>query len=160
MVIFDFNLASDISNWKIVNDVVMGGKSTSNFYLNDKGLGVFSGSVSLENNGGFSSVRYRFNQKNIKGFQKCIIKLKGDGKQYQFRIKSNKYYQESYKTMFKTTGDWQTIEILLSDLIPVFRGQLLNMPNFNSLLLEEVSFLIGNKKQESFELIIDNIILY
>jgi len=159
MLIFDFNKTSDISDWKVVNDVVMGGRSTSEFYLNEQGHGVFTGAVSLENNGGFSFLRYRFNEKNIKDFKKVIIKLKGDGKEYQFRVKSNKYNQESYKKVFKTTGDWQTIEILLSDLQPTFRGQKLNIPNFTSNKLEEIGFLIANKKNESFALIINKIVL-
>ena len=63
MILFDFNIKSDISNWKVVDDVVMGGRSNGNFELNKNGYGVFSGNVSLENNGGFSSLRYRFDKK-------------------------------------------------------------------------------------------------
>lgn len=37
----------------------MGGKSSGDFYINESGNGVFEGFVSLANNGGFSSVRYR-----------------------------------------------------------------------------------------------------
>lgn len=40
MVIFDFK-KSDISDWKIVNDAVMGGRSSSKFYLNEEGHGYF-----------------------------------------------------------------------------------------------------------------------
>ena len=51
--IFDFNKEANIEGWRIVNDVVMGGRSSSNFKLNTEGHGCFSGAVSLENNGGF-----------------------------------------------------------------------------------------------------------
>ena len=159
MLIFDFNKTSIISNWRLVNDVVMGGSSTSKFFLNEAGQGVFTGTVSLENNGGFSFLRYRFDEKNIEGFEKISIKLKGDGKEYQFRVKSNKYNQESYKTVLKTTNQWQTIEILLSELQPTFRGQKLNIPNFSSNKLEEIGFLIANKMNEQFRLIIAKITL-
>ncbi|WP_445725674.1 CIA30 family protein [Flavobacterium sp.] len=159
MLIFDFNKLSNISDWRLVNDVVMGGRSTSEFYLNEEGYGVFAGNVSLENNGGFSFLRYRFDEKNIEGFKKVILRLKGDEKEYQFRAKSNQNSQESYKKTFKTTGEWQTIEISLSELQPIFRGQKLNIPNFSSNKLEEIGFLIGNKKNESFKLIIDTITL-
>ncbi len=159
MVIFDFNKESDISDWKIVNDVVMGGQSRSKFYLNDEGLGVFKGTVSLENNGGFSSVRFRFNQKNIEGYKKVKLRLKGDGKRYQFRAKTNKEDQQAYISYFETSEEWQTIEILLSDLSPTFRGRKLNMPNFPAEELEEVAFMIGNKVNENFELVIDKIVL-
>ena len=58
-VIFDFDKDSNLKNWKIVDDVVMGGKSSGHFELNDDGHAVFYGNISLENNGGFSSVRYQ-----------------------------------------------------------------------------------------------------
>ncbi len=45
--IFDFSKKSDMSNWKIVDDVVMGGRSSGTFHLNKEGNGVFKGRVSL-----------------------------------------------------------------------------------------------------------------
>ena len=159
MVIFDFNKESDISDWKVVNDAVMGGRSSSKFYLNEEGNGVFIGTVSLENNGGFSSLRHRFNQKKIAGYRKVSIRLKGDGKRYQFRAKTNKEDQQAYISYFETTGEWQTVEIMLSALEPTFRGRKLNMPNFPAEELEEVGFMIGNKLNENFELVINNIVL-
>jgi NADH dehydrogenase [ubiquinone] 1 alpha subcomplex assembly factor 1 len=159
MVIFDFNKESDISNWEIVNDAVMGGQSSSKFYLNDEGHGIFKGTVSLENNGGFASLRHRFIKKRIAGYKKVIIHLKGDGKRYQFRVKTNKNDQQAYISYFETTGEWQTVEIMLSDLEPTFRGRKLNMPNFPVDELEELGFMIGNKVNENFELVIDKIVL-
>ncbi len=32
--LFDFNTTSDISNWRVVDDVVMGGRSSGNFKIN------------------------------------------------------------------------------------------------------------------------------
>ena len=86
-IIFDFNKNSSINNWLVVDDVVMGGRSTGNFQLSKDGNGVFYGNVSLENNGGFSSVRYRFEKLMLEKFKTIVLKIKGDGKNYQFRIK-------------------------------------------------------------------------
>jgi len=61
--------------------------------------------------------------------------------------------------IFKQKLNGKLIEIKLSDLIPTFRGRLLDMENYDGNELEELGFLIGNKKDEQFELIIDNIIL-
>lgn len=159
MKLFDFNTKSDISNWTIVDDVVMGGRSNGSFKLNEEGQGVFSGDVSLENNGGFSSLRYRFDAKRIKGANKIILKVKGDGKAYQFRMKTSKYDRHSYIVTFQTNKEWQTIEITLAAMYPVFRGSKLNIPNYPAEIVEELAFLIGNKKAESFQLEIDSIIL-
>jgi NADH dehydrogenase [ubiquinone] 1 alpha subcomplex assembly factor 1 len=156
-IIYDFNKDSSKNDWRIIDDGVMGGESQGKFYIDTDGNGVFEGTISLENNGGFSSLRYQFDKINTKKDSKIKIRLKGDGKEYQFRIKdkSNSYY--SYITTFKTSGEWQTVEIKLSDLYPSFRGRKLNLPNFESDSFEEIVFLIGNKKNESFQLLLDKI---
>ncbi|MEO1051750.1 MAG: CIA30 family protein [Bacteroidota bacterium] len=157
--IFDFHTEADIKYWRIVDDVVMGGRSSGTFKLDDQGLGIFEGNVSLENNGGFSSVRYRFQRMNVEGFSKVKIKLLGDGKSYQFRIKTNARDYYSYITTFTTSGEWEEIEIPLTDMYPSFRGRRLNFPNFSSESIEEIAFLIANKKPEKFKLAIDKISL-
>ncbi len=157
--IFKFNKLVSISDWRTVNDVVMGGKSSSEIYLNEQGKGVFKGYVSLENNGGFSSLRYQFNKMNTKPYSKIIVRIRGDEKKYQFRIKAKVTDKHSYTTVFNTSKDWEVIEISLSDMYPVFRGRKLDMPNYDGESIEEIAFLIGNKKAESFKLEIDTIVL-
>jgi len=156
-LIFDFNHNANITDWKIVDDVVMGGRSNGQFKIDSDGNGIFSGDVSVENNGGFSSVRYQFEKINTTKESKVIIRLKGDGKEYQFRIKNNRNTYYSYITNFKTSGDWENIIINLKDLYPSFRGQTMNIPNFTGDSFEEIVFLIGNKKNESFTLVLDRI---
>ena len=157
MIIFDFTTQSDIKDWLVIDDNVMGGESSGTFNLNADGFGVFSGSVSLENNGGFSSVRYRFEKLKVKGYNKISIKLRGEGKKYQFRIKSSSGDYYSYISTFSTSGEWEEIEIQLKDMYPSFRGRKLDQPNFSNDYIEEIGFLIGNKKTENFKLLIDKI---
>ena len=159
-IIYDFNHYSDIQDWKIVDDVVMGGESSGTFALNADGYGVFSGIISLENNGGFSSVRYRFQKIKVEENTKVVIKLRGDAKNYQFRIKANSEDYYSYIIPFSTSGEWQEIDIQLKDMYPSFRGRRLDQPNFSEDSLEEITFLIANKKEESFKLLIDKIELH
>lgn len=156
-IIFDFNTNSSINNWIIVDDVVMGGRSLGSFELNNKGNGVFSGSISLENNGGFSSVRYRFEKLILEKFKTIVLKIKGDGKNYQFRIKHKSSDYASYITSFSSSGEWQEIEIPIKSMYPSFRGRKLDEPNFNHEFIEEITFLIANKKNEDFKLLIDKI---
>lgn len=158
-MIFDFNKKTNIENWIIVDDVVMGGKSSGTFKLSAEGHGVFEGAISLENNGGFSSVRYRFEKILIREYTKIILKIRGDGKKYQFRIKPNSDDYYSYISPFSTTGEWQEIQILLKDMYPSFRGRKLDQPNFSNDYIEEITFLIGNNSQEEFKLLIDKIVL-
>lgn len=157
LLIFDFGTSSDWSVWEIENDVVMGGKSKSKISRSESGHAIFTGEVSLDNNGGFASMQYHFNPKDISGYEKAIICVKGDGKEYQFRIKANLNERASFIKTFKTSGEWQTIEIPLNKMEPTFRGNKLNQPNFNAKQIQEVRFMIGNGKAESFRLEIDKI---
>lgn len=154
--IFQFNESSDISAWSVLNDGVMGGVSESTFKINEVGNGVFEGQVSTENNGGFASVRYS-SSVSIEDSKSIQIRLKGDGKDYQLRIKKKSSDFESYISAFSTSGEWQTIEVKLSDLYPSFRGRKLDKPNFNETEFEEISILIANKRNESFKLVLDKI---
>lgn len=156
-VIFDFTTSANLSNWRIVDDGVMGGRSNGDFSLTETGHGKFSGVISLEKNGGFSSVHYNFKELSVSKYSKICIRLKGDGKKYQFRLKhkTNQYY--SYTLPFKTSGEWETVEIELNKMYPSFRGRKLDMPNFSEDSIEEIVFLFGNKKEESFQLLLDKI---
>lgn len=157
LLLFDFGSSSDWSVWEIENDVVMGGKSTSQLSRSKEGNAVFTGYVSLENDGGFASMQYHFKSKDISGYDKAVIHLKGDGKEYQFRIKANLDEKASYIYTFKTTGEWQSVEIPLAEMEPSYRGNKLNQPNFNAGKIQEVRYMIANGKAENFRLEIDKI---
>ena len=157
--LFDFSSSLDWSGWAIQNDVVMGGESSSDLSRSNEGNAVFTGDVSLSNNGGFASLHYQFMPKDIRGYESAVIHLKGDGKQYQFRIKAGLNERASYIHTFNTSGEWQTIEIPLNKMEPSYRGNKLDQPNFNANQMQEVRFLIGNGKAENFRLEIDKLAL-
>lgn len=155
--LFDFNEKATIDKWRVVNDDVMGGLSQAEFSLNSEGHGFFRGNVSLDNYGGFSSVRYRFETIDSSKFSSIQIRLKGDGKPYQFRIKADERQRYSYIADIETSGTWETLTINFSDMYPAFRGRLLDLPNYSGKEMTEIAFLIGNKKEEAFALEVDYI---
>lgn len=156
-ILFDFNTNSTIETWRVVNDGVMGGLSKGYFEINPEGQGRFYGDVSLDNNGGFSSVRYIFPKILSESYTHFSIKVKGDGKRYQMRVKSNADDRHSYMYYFTSPDTWQEIDIPFTDMYPSFRGRNLDIPNFNGEEMAEIAFLIANEKNESFELLIDHI---
>ena len=156
-LIFDFKTQQNTTNWLVINDGVMGGLSKGNISMNDTENGLFSGSVTTENNGGFSSVKYGFSKKDISRFKSVKMRVKGDGKTYQFRMKSDQSKEYSYVNEFQTSGDWETITLQFADFYASFRGNKLGIPNYNGKLMEEVRFLIGNKRKEDFVLEIERI---
>lgn len=159
-MIFQFERNADISSWKVVDDGVMGGLSKGNFVLSDDGHGVFYGDVSLENNGGFSSVRLDMKKMETAGYQKFVLRIKGDGKTYQLRAKASNWDYYSYIYNFETNGDWQTVEVPFDEMVASFRGRLLNKGPFRGEQLVELGFLVGNKKAEAFRLEIDSISIH
>jgi hypothetical protein len=157
--IYDFKKEKSTSNWYVVNDGVMGGLSKSKISINDSGNAVFNGYVTTENNGGFASVRHTFNKKIVDEYEHIVLKVKGDGKTYQFRIKEKSSQRYSYTTSFQTTGEWEIIKIPFDSFYPSFRGYDLDIPNYTGEIMEEIAILIGNKRKESFSLEIENIVL-
>jgi len=154
-----FDKENNSNNWYIVNDGVMGGVSTSKMNTDKTGKAIFSGEVSIENNGGFAMTRLpldiRFDDKK----SKLVIRLKGDGKEYQFRIKSERSQYFWYVQSFQTSTKIEKIELPLSEFYASFRGRKLNLDNFSGTQIKEIAILIGNKKSEAFKLEIEKIVL-
>ncbi len=156
IILEDFNQEKHL-NWQIVNDGVMGGLSSSSIQIKSE-QGLFSGNVSLENNGGFASVRALLDRTNLKKVSKLLIRVKGDGKTYQFRVRTNKRFDgTAYQTFFKTEKDkWTNHVFSAEDFQATFRG--MKVPQAPELKLEgieQIGFLIAGKQQGSFSLIID-----
>ncbi len=157
ITVIDFNKNSELKDWYLLNDTVMGGRSSSEFKINDEGHAQFSGYVTTENNGGFASVRYDCAIKNVKEYEHITLRLKGDGKKYQLRFKEDRNQEYSHVYDFKTSGEWETIVIPIHEMSSYYRGRNLDIPNFSANTVRELSILIGNKKNENFHLEIDEI---
>lgn len=155
--IYRFSTEKNVKEWRIVNDGVMGGISRSNLLKTSEGYGQFSGHVSLENNGGFASIQLNQSTPIPEEIKYIVLRVKGDGKQYEFRLKNDLYQSVSYVHPFKTSGEWETIRLAIGEFYPQYFGQKLNRPNFNYKNIEQISFLISNKREEDFKLLIDNI---
>ena len=153
--IYSFSSQSTVDDWRIVNDGVMGGISKSSLLLTNSGHGKFVGHVSLDNNGGFASVQLNKKIELTAKNKYILLRLKGDGKRYEFRIKAKTTQNASYVHQFSTSGEWQLIKLPLAEFYPQFFGRILDSPNFNYQTIEQLSFLISNKKEENFELLID-----
>ena len=158
-VIFDSTNADSSPKWYVVNDGVMGGLSEGSIKLNNEGNLEFKGYVTTDNNGGFSSIRSAFDKKDVSQYSYIVLKVKGDGKAYQFRIKKDYYQRYTYINSFKTSGEWQLIKLRLADFYPGFRGYQLDRPNYAGDTMAEIGILIGNKRKESFQLQIEKIYL-
>lgn len=149
----DFTQPDQHLIWQSTNDGVMGGISQGHLSF-DGELSVFSGKLSLANNGGFSSVASKLNplDPSIVAIELDYI---GDGREYQLRF-ATKASGETvrYKHEFSTEkGQLQTYRLLLKDFQAVFRGRLLhNAPELEAQHIEQIGFLIADKQAGPFEL--------
>ena len=158
-IIYDFSKMEDLDGWYVVDDGVMGGRSKGKLNVENGDTGVFSGKISLENYGGFSSIRYYTGELNVKKNKYVTVILSGDNKYYQLRIRSSRNDRHVYTKKFFAKDGWQEIRVPLDSMEPYFRGQRLRISNFDKRYISEIGFLIGNKVRENFELKIRSIIL-
>jgi monofunctional biosynthetic peptidoglycan transglycosylase len=153
-MLFDFEAAANERSWMIVNDGVMGGLSRSTFSLQE-GRAVFEGTVSLANNGGFASVRTQPHDFGLAGYDGFLLRIKGDGRRYQFRVRTDRNFDGvAYRTEFITkAGVWQTVQLTIADFVPTFRGRIVRgAPALEMAAIRQVGFLIGDKKAGPFRL--------
>lgn len=147
-----FNLEEQ-ENWRSLNDGVMGGISQGNIrFYNDKA--VFSGSVSTDYNGGFSSV-VRTSVSVPTNTSSVTLHIMGDGKAYQFRfIRYIRGYRVAYKQTFSTIQNQrQAITLSLSDFTASYRGRIVeDAPELMPEDIEQISLLAGFKQATDFEL--------
>jgi monofunctional biosynthetic peptidoglycan transglycosylase len=158
------NLAdsAEAERWIVVDDVVMGGRSASEIRFRD-GPAVFTGTLSLENNGGFASTRTLPRDFGLEGYTGIRLRVLGDGKRYRFRIRTDGRYDGiAYQLGFVTTqGEWSVIDLPFDQFVASFRGR--SLPDagpLNPAAIQQIGFLVADKQVGRFTLEIDWIKAY
>ena len=154
----DFAQPDEIQNWIIVNDTVMGGRSAARIEI-EQGQMYFYGDLSLQNNGGFASTRRIGESKAWSNQRKISLTLKGDGRQYQFRLRTSKNWDGvAYVANFKTNGEQQTIVFSAADFTPQWRGRrVTNAPDLNFTDIQQIGFMLADKQPGRFQLAVKSI---
>lgn len=153
--LFDFQAATNSPAWEVVNDDVMGGVSTSQFQVLTNGCAVFSGTVRLENNGGFASVRSQPVRADLSGCDSFWLRVRGDGRRYKFSVRTEAgldtpLYQQAFTTK---RGEWEEHRLPFKDFVPTFRGRILtDVPPLNPAKVSSIGFLISDKQEGPFKL--------
>ena len=116
-VLASFDKPDSIRSWKSVNDGVMGGVSEGGFKRTDANTLLFSGTLSLENNGGFASIRTEPRAMDLTGLSALVVKARGDGRTYWIELRvARQMSASSYRADFPTMkGEWRETRIPLRD---------------------------------------------
>jgi len=150
--------------WRIVNDGVMGGLSKGQFEIIENGVLKFTGNLSLENNGGFSSIRTGEIQRNLAAAQGVSLRVKGDGRTYQLRFGTEARFrgmEVSFLVEFPTQkNEWVEVKLPFEEFVGSFRGRTLKDYRFEPAEIRRMGLLIADKKAGPFSLEIDWIQTY
>lgn len=144
--------------WEVVNDGVMGGLSSSAIKLSEQGTGIFEGELSLENNGGFASVRTRVGRQDLSAFSGLELRVRGDGRSYQLRLRTDDRNDGiAYRAFFQTVADvWTRIQIPFEDFQPSYRGRVLTDASpLDTKAISQVAFMLADGLSGNFSLEID-----
>ena len=152
-LLFDFQIAGQVP-WQVVNDSVMGGRSTSRWQLIN-GTAVFQGVVSLENNGGFASVRSLPATHDLVGRDAIVLRVRGDGRRYKFMVRMDKGLDGAlYQVAFSTKKDeWVEPRLPMSGFVPIYRGRVLpGAPPLDPGKVKSFGLLVSDQQEGPFRL--------
>jgi NADH dehydrogenase [ubiquinone] 1 alpha subcomplex assembly factor 1 len=158
--LFDFTGADAAKAWQTVNDGVMGGVSEGKFKITDKKTLEFFGRLSLENKGGFASVRTKAKKLGLEKGDTVVAKVRGDGREYMLNLYLNKpLIAFSYRATVQTKKDeWIEVKVPLDTFEATSFGRVVK--DAGAVKPEEVNALglmLSDKKAGAFKLEVESI---
>ena len=147
---------ADARYWQIVNDGVMGGRSQGRVRLTDDGTLRFTGTLSLANNGGFSSLRSRPAALRLGDWEALVIRLRGDGRSYYANLRvPTRRVAFSYRAPVQTKANqWQEVRIPISAFQATSYGQPVRA-RLDQARVDSIGFTLSDKRAGPFALEID-----
>ncbi len=153
--LLDFAGPDADQKWQAVNDGVMGGVSDGRFRITHEDTLKFFGTLSLENNGGFASVRSKPTELDIKPGDTIVVRVKGDGREYVLNLYTkSRRMAFSYRASLPTTKDqWTEVAVPLVGFIPTaFGNRVQGMGPVEPDQISSVGFMLSDKKTGPFKL--------
>ena len=139
---------------------MMGGVSEGEFAITDKKTLEFFGTLSLENSGGFASVRTKAKTLGLENGDTLVAKVRGDGREYSLNLYLAKpLIAFSYRATVQTKkGEWVEIEVPLDKFEATSFGRPVEDagpvdPNE----VNALGFMVSDKKAGPFKLEIESI---
>lgn len=163
LLLFDFTAPASVQAWSPIDDRVMGGVSRSRLRHDLAGHAVFEGTVSLDNNGGFASVRSSPCPRGLPGAQACEIDVRGPAsKQFKLSLLTDDGFDSlNYQCGFAPVGEgWQLVALPLSAFRASFRGrEVAGAPALDPARIRQVGLMIAARQAGPFALDIRSISL-
>lgn len=160
----DFGSKQDGLNWQVVNDDVMGGRSSSTLEMHDDAM-RFTGNLSLANNGGFASIRGPVEKLDLSPYTHVRMRYKSDGRAYGLQMASSlRFYERKYKLILEPheSDDWQVVEFPLNELPEFVMGKRTGktIPSYTLAKIKRIGIILSDKIEGDFWLEVDAIEFY
>jgi hypothetical protein len=157
-VLLDFDSPADVALFSPVDDAVMGGVSASRLVAAGASIAAFQGVVSLENNGGFASIRSAPRAWGTAAAKAFVLRVRGDGKRYRFNVRTaGGLAAFRYEAPLEPpAGAWMVVEIPVAGFAAKAFGQALpgiQAPDPGE--IESLGFMISDRQAGPFRLEID-----
>ncbi|WP_417568057.1 CIA30 family protein [Marinobacter sp.] len=150
--------------WESLGDQVMGGQSDGKVACSEEGYGHFSGTVRLDNGGGFASAKADLPQpRDASGWTGIELLARGDGKTYKIGLRTSTdrrsiVYQHA---LTPDKENWSRIRLPFSDFTPTWRGKTVtDAEPLNIRHLASVSLFISGRQAGEFHLRMQNWVLF
>lgn len=157
----DFKDELDGVRWKSVNDSVMGGVSDGGSYETEAGNRIFSGSISLRNNGGFSSIRTSGKLYDLSSYTGVRVKVRGDGRKYYFTARmNNRNMLAFWYPMMTVPGEWTTFDIPFASMYATSFGVKLMGKKLDKKMISSFGLMLYDKKDGDFKVELESIKVY
>lgn len=164
-VLFDWTRDQTSSGWSAVDDRVMGGVSRSRMRWDAAGHAVFEGRVSLENNGGFASVRTMVASPIPGDKDTFVVRVRGDGKRYALMVRTDRTFDGvAYHAGFvapassATADGWTTVRLERNKFVAKFRGRLVNAPPLKFEHVRQIGLMVSDGQSGEFRLEVARIV--
>jgi NADH dehydrogenase [ubiquinone] 1 alpha subcomplex assembly factor 1 len=153
--LLDFAGPDVAQKWQAVNDGVMGGVSEGRFKMTTDNTLEFFGRLSLENNGGFASVRTKPTDLEINAGDTIVVRVRGDGREYVLNLYTkSRRMAFSYRAALPTMKDeWTEVSLPLEEFIPTaFGNRVQGMGPVEPDQINSLGFMLSDKRTGPFKL--------
>ena len=153
-LLFDFSDPAAVTEWKAIDDRVRGGVSSSRLRHDPAGHAIFEGTVSLERNGGFASIRSAPARRGKSGAQSCFIEARSTGKHFKLNLLTDDAFDSiNYQATFTPDAHWQTLQLRLATFRATFRGrEVPGAPALDPARIRQVGLMIAGRQAGAFAL--------
>ena len=139
----------------LIHDTVMGGRSSGTVIQHNHDAVLFTGNLSLENNGGFASAEFKLlNKLTLANPTQLLLHAVGDDRNYQLRLKTPYLPQGvAYVAEFTAERAQAQFSFTIADFTGRYRGTpVLNLPALQFNDVSHVSVMLADKSPGPFQI--------